>query len=223
MSFTEECNFQNALFYPASGGDVQPLISFSGQVDTFIYVDFHEAGRELVSNIAAFNKYDRRGLGQIMVSARREYPIENALPIAQTEKAWDYLKTVIPMTDLELLYTELECEQPYQAEVYEMTHILDGLQHPFKVVFIHYEGFVSYLLLSGFGKTAPKILCTVVSDRVPFEIYMPVLLQGLQAKPELCLTSMKTFPGYDRHLDTIEKWEGTCEQYVVKAFGRIFP
>jgi hypothetical protein len=218
--YLDDTLLQNAFFYPACGGDMQPLFRFPMNVSAFIYADFDCWGKELEYCINEFNNdYVNSGFS-IEIEDRRTGLLSDLTNLSDHNKAMKILENTLGMDKMDKCPYFSSKSDTYFTEIYDMSLKVKDKRINFKVYFIHAEAYSLYLRLFRLGAISPKFLCTVISDWIRFEYNMPDIIKNLESKPQICLTSSGSFDGYNVHLGSIYRWDGTCERYTVKLFAR---
>jgi hypothetical protein len=202
----DELDLSNAFFYPASEADVFPLIHFEYLV--FIYVDFMYNMDFLKSdlNFACNSKEPDQ---YKVVSEARKYSLGDIMNMDDFDEAKEILKRVLSESEIDSM---LDYSNAYKGK--EDVHIYD-LEKPSgkksRLVYIHYEGLMAYLLLFRKGLIAPKVLCTTVTGHhPPLENVFPLLLKELKSIPEMWITWRGESELYKHRINQI-RWDGSCD------------
>ena len=154
-----ENELSNAVFYPACGRDLQPLVRFSHLADTFIYVDYGISEKEIESAlIEVINNLNNQ-----IAPGKIELLNSESISKAELTDAEPILPPGFKLSNyLDPEKVREKLPQVWAKRFYlhrEFGKVIRKLQ----LIYIYGEGLATYSALYRGGKLAPKILITVQS------------------------------------------------------------
>jgi hypothetical protein len=205
---------KNSFFYPASNGDVFPLVKF--EFDTFIYVDFMYDISILLGEMNSYLLTDQPDPYRISGEVRN-YLFKDIFDTAYIENASRSLQEMYSEEDLEYLY--MFCDVPMENCKVQLVDLVKRSGRKSKMIFINYEALTAYLTLFCCGGTAPYALCTTITGHhFAMEEIFPVLFHKMSVKPRVWMSFRTRSEHYKYHLGKMD-WESTCEMIPVDVYS----
>lgn len=204
----------NAVFYPACGGDLQPLVRFSHLSSTFIYVDYGISENEIENYLAEVIEILNKQIAPGKLDIISSEPISKA-DLSDTEPTLPLGFILRRYLDPEEVREKLS--QTW-AKRFNLKRKFANVVRNLQLIYIYGEGLATYSALYRGGKLAPKILVTVKSgvafggNYTEFEDGRGIFADFLDACEEKPIIWVRGTGGYG--VDTSGSWNNQIQGYA---------